>query len=326
MLEKVGRANDYVELHLVVEEGLSGTLYIEAWRDQARRVTQVAHEGKILKLTNLTIKALGEKAQWQCTPLDVYGHVMGTTRLEEVADSDQYPSNVHTVPLSDLPMHTNIPHLVNLVAVFVEEQQATSTKATAPAFNLLMADKGQSVRVAVWKDHAANVDVAKLAAPKKNQAIILTSLKVSRSKESTTELGTSRRTRVLEAPQAMAALVEGRLEEQSRWTSLSRTVGHQDYSQATATPMHLRALSSLIVPQSARDFAGEVFEVFHCLVEDVEPLQDADCIYYDGCPICKKEMRWREHVQTRGAIHTNLPSARPHHWSNPPGHARSPGR
>ena len=57
---KVGKANAYVELHLVVEEGPSGTLYIEAWRDQASRLAQVAHGGKILKLTNLMIKAMGE--------------------------------------------------------------------------------------------------------------------------------------------------------------------------------------------------------------------------------------------------------------------------
>ena len=284
---KAGRANDYVELHLVVEEGLSGTRYIVAWRDQARRPTQVAHDGKILKLTNLTIKALGEKAQWQCTPLDIYGQVLATTRL--VADSDQYPANVHTVLLSDLPMHTHMPHLVNLTAVFVEGQQATSTKATAPAFNLLMADKGQSVRVALWKDHAGNLDVAKLATTKKGQAIILTSLRVTKSKESTTELGTSKRTRVLQAPQAMAALLQARLEQQSEWTPLSRTVGYTDYSQASGTPMHLRALASLIVPQTARDFAGEVFEVFHCLVEDLEPLPDAEDIFYEGCPICKKK-------------------------------------
>ena len=78
----VGEASDYVELHLVAEEGPSGTLYIEAWRDQARRLTQVAHDGKILKLTNLTITALGENSQWQCTPLDIYGQVMATTRVE----------------------------------------------------------------------------------------------------------------------------------------------------------------------------------------------------------------------------------------------------
>ena len=110
---------------------------------------------------------MGEKAQWQCTSLDIYGQVLATTQLEEVADRDQYPANVHTVMLSDLPAHTHMPHLVNLAAVFVEGQQATSTKATAPAFNLLMADKGQSVRVALWKDHAGNLDAAKLATTKR---------------------------------------------------------------------------------------------------------------------------------------------------------------
>ena len=83
-VSKLGKASDYVELHLAVEEGPSGSLYIEAWRDQARRLAQVAHEGKILKLTNLMIKAMGEKEHWQCTPHDVYGQVIGTTRLDQL--------------------------------------------------------------------------------------------------------------------------------------------------------------------------------------------------------------------------------------------------
>ena len=132
---------------------------------------QVAKDGKILKLTNLTIKALGEKAQWQCTPLDIYGQVMATTHLEEVADSDQYPANVHTVLLSDLPTHTSIADLAHLAAVFVEEQPATSNKATAPASNLLMADQHQSVRVAVWKDHATQLQGAQLNATKRNTTL-----------------------------------------------------------------------------------------------------------------------------------------------------------
>ena len=49
------------------------------------------------------------------------------------------------------------------------------------------------------------------------------------------------------------------------------------------------ALMSLIVPQTARDFEGEVFQVWHCLVEDVEPLPDTHDISYNGCPICKKK-------------------------------------
>ena len=214
---KAGRAFDYVDLHLVAEEGLSGTLYIEAWFEQARRLTEVANEGKILKLTNLSIKALGELAKWQCTPLHIYGQVLATTRLEEVADSDQYQANVHTILLSDLPLHRHVLHSVNVAAVFLEEQQTMSTKATAPAFNLIMAHKRQIVRVALWKDHAANVDVAKLATSKKGQAIILTSLRVIKSKASTSELATSKRTRVLHAPEAMAAIVQGRHVSRKEW-------------------------------------------------------------------------------------------------------------
>ena len=93
---KAGFGNQCVEFHLVVEEGPSGTLFVEAWRDQARRVTTVVHEDKIVKLTNLTIKSMNEKAQWQCTDLDVYGHVTAGTQLEQVEDDQQYPSYPHT--------------------------------------------------------------------------------------------------------------------------------------------------------------------------------------------------------------------------------------
>ena len=124
-----------------------------------------------MKLTNLMIRNMGEKEQWQCTPRDVYGQVTAATRLEEGDDSDNYPANVHTVLLSDLPMHTSIAHLVHLAAVFVEEQPATSNKATAPASNLLMADQHQSVRVAVWKDHATQLQGAQLNATKRNTTL-----------------------------------------------------------------------------------------------------------------------------------------------------------
>ena len=38
-----------------------------------------------------------------------------------------------------------------------------------------------------------------------------------------------------------------------------------------------------------RDFSGEVFTVFHCLLEDIEPVGEAESIYYMGCPTCKKK-------------------------------------
>ena len=77
-LERTGKA-DCVECHLVAEPGLSGTLYIEAWRGQAHRLGQVAKDGMIVEVTHLTSKAMGETIQWQCTNLDVYGQVTLTT-------------------------------------------------------------------------------------------------------------------------------------------------------------------------------------------------------------------------------------------------------
>ena len=41
--------------------------------------------------------------------------------------------------------------------------------------------------------------------------------------------------------------------------------------------------------KAMRDFSGEVFTVFHCLLEDIEPLGEAETIYYMACPTCKKK-------------------------------------
>ena len=75
--------HDCAQLHLVVDAGMSGTSCIEAWRGQARRLNQVARNGKLLNLTNLTVKAMGEKAQWQCADSELYGNVIAAARLEE---------------------------------------------------------------------------------------------------------------------------------------------------------------------------------------------------------------------------------------------------
>ena len=90
---------------------------------------------------------------------------------------------------------------------------------------------------------------------------------MAKGKEGATELGTTKRTRVLPAPWDMATLLLRRLEEQSEWTSLSRSLGYTDYSQVSATPIYLRASARLVAPQTCRGFSSEVFEVFRCLVE-----------------------------------------------------------
>ena len=288
-IEKAGKQTEHTELHLIAEEGLSGALFVEAWREQSRRLAPLAKEGKSLKLTNLTIKAMGEKAQWQCSNLENFGQVSASTRIEQLEDDDAYPANLHTVLLGDLPMHKSISHQVHVAAVFLEAQQPATTKITAPSYNLVLGDGTKSVRVAVWKDHANKIGVNRLEAEQKNKAIILTSLKVTKGKDDTTELSSSRRTEVLQPSPAQAATLQMRTRPQSELASMSRTPGHTDYSKVKATAIHLQALMSLIVPQEQRDFNGEVFEVFHVVVEDVEPVPDADDLFYHGCPVCRKK-------------------------------------
>ena len=40
---------------------MSGALHIEAWRGQARRAAQTAQDGKLLKLSIFTLKAMGTR-------------------------------------------------------------------------------------------------------------------------------------------------------------------------------------------------------------------------------------------------------------------------
>ena len=95
------KTSEYAELHLVVEEGPSGILYIEAWRDHASQLSQVAQEGNIPVFTNLTLKATGEEAQLQCSDLDVYGHLLASAQVERGADDGSCPEHKQSVLLLD---------------------------------------------------------------------------------------------------------------------------------------------------------------------------------------------------------------------------------
>ena len=83
----------------------------------------------------------------------------------------------------------------------------------------------------------------------------------------------------------MAGELLERTSQPAELVSISGNYAGQDYAAAEATPIHLSALTSFIVPHQKRDLAGEVYVVYHCLVEDIEPLVDAEQIFYMGCPL-----------------------------------------
>ena len=56
------------------------------------------------------------------------------------------------------------------------------------------------------------------------------------------------------------------------------------------TAIHLGALASMLVPSKPRDLGGVVYEVFHCIVDNVEPVSSMESLFYIGCPQCKKKI------------------------------------
>ena len=92
------------------------------------------------------------------------------------------------------------------------------------------------------------------------------------------------------APEDVSVLLTERTHEAAKLVSISRQAGGIDYSAAPSTAVHLNALMSMIVPNAQRDLSDQVYEVFHCLVEDMETITEAEQIFYMGCPICKKKV------------------------------------
>ena len=79
---------DCVDVHLIVEPGLSGVLFIEGWRDQARKLKDICQNGKMITIECLTIKTMSDKAQWQCSNLEFDGVVSPLTKLTKIPNME----------------------------------------------------------------------------------------------------------------------------------------------------------------------------------------------------------------------------------------------
>ena len=113
---------DCFSCYLVSDEGYDSMVYIEAWREHARTIQALVTEKQVVEITNLTIKALGDKVQWQSSSLEVYGQVLQGTRIEEIQDDPKIPSIPGMVLLEDLPSYKRVPHLINIAGIVVDIQ------------------------------------------------------------------------------------------------------------------------------------------------------------------------------------------------------------
>ena len=160
-----------------------------------------------------------------------------TTRIHAVEHDDgSCPADLHTVFVRDLHYFHKVPRAIHTAAVLVDVAAPTNQKATAPAFTMVLGDEQQSVRAAIWKDHTASVEKDSYA---KGAAVVLTNLRASRGKDNSTEIGSSRRSTLQTAPEAMAGELLQRASQPAELVSISGHYGGQDDAAAEAPPIHV---------------------------------------------------------------------------------------
>ena len=105
---------------------------------------------------------------------------MSTTQIRAVEHDDgSCPADLHTVFVRDVHYFHKVPHMINIAVVLVDVVAPISQKATAPAFTMVLGDEKHSVRVAIWKDHAANVGNDRY---EKGKAVIITHQRARKAK------------------------------------------------------------------------------------------------------------------------------------------------
>ena len=289
--KEVRASSDVVSFYLVTEDGVRGLVLVEGWRDHARKLPLVAGEGKVVELQKFVVRALNQKRPWQCSGLDCYVAFQAQSvakAVEEDESTRKMPNHLPWVDIESLPKYSTAAHLISVVAVFNSSEPPNSTKANAPLLNLMLGDMSKPVTVAVWARQAPSLQ---LSIPQEmiGKVVLVDSVRVSRGSQNTTDLGTTAATAIALAPSEVAETVMNRTAAKEELTSMSRKGGHIDYASSQTQVVHLGALSSLLVANAVRDLGGVVYEVYHCLVEDVTPIGDVDELWYMGCSVCKKK-------------------------------------
>ena len=110
---------DVTAFHFVTESGLRGLLMVQGWRDHARRLASMASEGKCVEMKSVSIKLIGYQRQWQCSALDCYAAVTGSTQLQvpredAVRDPDAFLTQLELLLATPFNLHIIITKNPNL--------------------------------------------------------------------------------------------------------------------------------------------------------------------------------------------------------------------
>ena len=151
-------------------------------------------------------------------------------------------------------------------------------------------DENATVRIAVWQNNYDKVNIKDNSWV--DEAVVVCCLKIGgATTDRWTECTTTNGTQVWVVDEAFAKVLRDRAEAPENTRSISQVFegGIVDYEKRPAEALHMTTLLSLIVPEKVRDFPDDLFECGHCLLDDIQAMNDSDPIVYMGCPKCKKK-------------------------------------
>ena len=178
------------EFHLVCGEKLHETLYVEAWRLQANKVSMLDN-GHVVKIANLQLKALGENTKYQATSLELFGNIVQATTIETL-QGDAVPQGMPShMPLTPLKATQTFKHKAHqLCCAGIVMEIIRQSRANGPKYHIVILDEVK-VRLSVWEESAS---VLENNTVKQGQVIIAERLQAQMGKDDTTELQTTKYT------------------------------------------------------------------------------------------------------------------------------------
>ena len=290
--------NLFTELHLLCDVGFKGLLYVEAWRDHARRLNDGAPSETAVAMQDLTIKSLGDRSRFQSSALEVYAQFQqhSTVTTRNVIVPRALPTHLPHVQFSSLPTFAGKKHQVSVVGRLGDLEDPRNTGEGRMVQTVWIVFGSARVKISAWPESQAKFRTAG-----RGSCVFATRLTCTLGPNGKAELSTGKSTELLEPPEALReeALAATPDVDSAAIQSISHVYQRQDFARASARQALLSSVTGTVVPGAVRDLDG-LFLIHHAILISMEPLGSNDHAYYNGCLVCKKKVELGSRCQQHG--------------------------
>ncbi len=273
---------DLAEFHLVAGSKLDEVLFVDAWKEQSRRVRSTVQDGQIIQLSGLKIKSMGDKARWQASALDICGTIVARTMITPLkADDLKIPCGLPLTCLEDASQYSQT-HQISIRGYVMKFDD---TQNNVEVRNFWVREGNNSIRLAFWKDA-----VPLLEHVAQGEAYIFERLSAKEGKVGGVELQSTRQTQCRPVDSATKLLLDAAATNEVPCPLSKVPTKRVAYDVAPATQQSLSVLDAISVPEKCRDLGVDVYEVEHCLLRELAPLAAGENFTYVACSECSRKL------------------------------------